>query len=282
MPEAPAERLASAAWVSRFWQGERSAPVPTASGAIRLAAVGTIAPRAVASPRLAGVFGAVGVTLAASEALDGPDELFARPDWQLALVLSPFKQQVASHCQELGPSATASGVVDTVIRANGRNVGLNTNTWAAQAALRALVGGDQVGEAVVLGTGSSTRSVVMALRREWPKAHVAILGRRPQEVARLAGACGVEAWSAGRPRPRVVVNTTTYGETDESEQAPFSLDLEAVLGPGTGYFDLNNRVGALPRLALAWGCTVMTGTFMQLTTDAIRASLAQGALDAAR
>jgi shikimate dehydrogenase len=118
----------------------------------------------------------------------------------------------------------------------------------------------------------------MALRREWPETAITILGRRPEEVARLAGFCGATSRSAGGVQPTVVVNTTTYGETDESEEVPFGLDLETLFDAGTGYFDLNNRVGTLSRLALARGCKVMTGTFMQLTTDAIRASLARGAL----
>ena len=73
--------------------------------------------------------------------------------------------------------------------------------------------------------------------------------------------------------PDVVVNTTTWGETDASEADPFGVRHRELLAPGVRFFDLNNRVGSLPLQALQAGCTVMSGALMQRVTNASRAAL---------
>ena len=49
------------------------------------------------------------------------DGLLAAPDWDLALVLSPFKGQAAGRCDRLAPRAAATGVVDTLVRPAARS-----------------------------------------------------------------------------------------------------------------------------------------------------------------
>jgi shikimate dehydrogenase len=71
----------------------------------------------------------------------------------------------------------------------------------------------------------------------------------------------------------LVVNTTTWGETEASEAEPLGLALVGVLAPGVRLFDLNNRVGALPVEALTAGCVVASGSIMQRVTNASRAAL---------
>jgi shikimate 5-dehydrogenase len=76
----------------------------------------------------------------------------------------------------------------------------------------------------------------------------------------------------------VVVNTTTWGETEASEAEPIGIDLAGAFGPGVRLFDLNNRIGALAIRALESGCIVASGAIMQRVTNAARAALLDCAL----
>jgi shikimate dehydrogenase len=73
----------------------------------------------------------------------------------------------------------------------------------------------------------------------------------------------------------LLINTTTWGETDASEEAPLMFDFPRLLSPGNQFFDLNNRVSALQTSALHAGMNVMSGTFMQRATNACRAALSK-------
>ena len=84
---------------------------------------------------------------------------------------------------------------------------------------------------------------------------------------------GLELHGPGSGPPDVVVNTTTWGETEASEAEPLGIDLDGVLQTGCAFFDLNNRVGTLAVQALQAGCAVISGTVMQKVTNASRAAL---------
>ena len=78
----------------------------------------------------------------------------------------------------------------------------------------------------------------------------------------------------GDVAPDVVVNSTTWGETAESEQRPYAFPFADVLRPGRAFFDLNNRRSALAEQALDRACVVMSGTLMQVVTHTCRAAMA--------
>jgi shikimate dehydrogenase len=84
---------------------------------------------------------------------------------------------------------------------------------------------------------------------------------------------GLAVYEPGSAWLDVVVNTTTWGETEASEAEPMGIDLDGVFQPGCAFFDLNNRVGSLPLQALQAGCAVISGAVMQRVTNASRAAL---------
>jgi shikimate dehydrogenase len=252
---------------------------PTPGTPVDIAAIGTTAARAVRGELLAQAVGGAGYVLRRTEDRPGPAELVADPTWQLGVALSPWKQEIGAHCDVLAPSASITGVVDTVVRTPGGTVGFNTNTWAALSALEALTGATPPARILLLGSGASARSVALAIGRAWPASDLVIAARSPEPAKALAEAFGARL--AGETTGdgdrddgfAVVVNSTTWGETEESEREPLGVDLEGVLTPGVGLFDLNNRIGALPNRALAAGCVVVSGAVMQRVTNAVRAAL---------
>ncbi len=246
-----------------------------------VAGVGTTAAHALRGELLREALGDRGVTLGATQAFTSADDMLAAPGWDVALVLSPWKQRVLAALDHLTPSASETGVVDTIVR--GQVVtGLNTNTWAAQAAMETLLGGRVPASVLILGSGASAYSVALACRRIWPQARMTASARNVGMLA--AWSARFDAASAapselsrrwGTDGPELIVNTTTWGETEESETRPFAFDLDTLLRPGNRLFDLNNRSSLLQHTALRAGMSVMSGTFMQRATNACRAALAQ-------
>ena len=248
--------------------------LPGMGGAsLRLAGVGTIAPSAVRSPALHAAAAAAGVELRVACAHTTVGALVADTRWDLAVVLSPTKRDAVHAVDACGPSAREAEVVDTVLRTPAGLIGLNTNVDAAGAAITRCVVPARCGLVAILGTGASARSVAVACRRWLPDAEVVLVGRSAERTAATAAALGLTAGSGAGAD--VVVNTTSWGETEASDAEPVGIDVEPLLAPGTVVFDINNRVSALKRMALERACAVVPGTLMQRLVNGLRIAVAR-------
>ncbi|OYD70250.1 hypothetical protein [Rhodococcus sp. OK302] len=245
-----------------------------------IAGIGTTAAHALKGQLLRDALSDHGVDLAETLPFDNPEALLANSAWTLALVLSPWKQAVAPHLAMSTLSAEQTGVVDTIVRDSRGEVGVNTNSWASQAAMETLMGGRTPSSILILGSGGSSNSVALACRRAWPEVRLMGSARNLDASAAWARRFGAEfaapgdvAALIGAGSPSLLVNTTTWGETDASEESPFVFDFQDLVSPGNQFFDLNNRVSALQTTALQAGMNVMSGTFMQRATNSCRAAL---------
>ncbi|MEV0670732.1 hypothetical protein [Mycobacterium sp. NPDC050441] len=254
-----------------------AAPGPTV-----IAGIGTTAAHALKGRLLQDALAQQGIDLAGTRFFENPAELLSDSSWTLALVLSPWKQEVAPLIPTLTASAGETGVVDTIVGEAEGAVGVNTNSWAAQAAMETLMGGRTPASILVLGSGGSSNSVALACRRAWPAARLIGSARNAEALSAWAQRFGAEYASPtglddllGAESPSLLVNTTTWGETDASEETPFVFDFATLTSPGNQFFDLNNRVSALQTSALQAGMNVMSGTFMQRATNACRAALSK-------
>lgn len=251
----------------------------TATPAV-IAGIGTTAAHALRGRLLLEPLTQQGIEVVDALAFPDPSALLANLHWELALVLSPWKQEVATQLDTLTVSATRTGVVDTIVRHADGAIGVNTNSWAAQAAIETVMGGRAPASILVLGSGGSSNSVALGCRRAWPTARLVGSARNTSALEAWASRFEAEATAPGDIRglfdgtaPSLIVNTTTWGETDASETEPFVFDFPELLAPGNGYFDLNNRISTLQTTALQAGMNVMSGTFMQRVTNACRAAL---------
>lgn len=248
-------------------------------GPVGIAAIGTTAERAVRGELLPLAIRAAGFVPGRASAWSTPDELFSDSGWTLGVVLSPWKRDIGARCELLAQGARTTGVTDTVLRTRRGTVGFNTNSCAAQTALEVLAGGRAPARVLLVGAGASARSVAQAVGRAWPQAELVVAARRASEAAALAEQFPVRLASTLDPARlrdggcEIVVNATTWGETDASEQEPLGVDLSGILVAGVRLFDLNNRIGSLARQALAAGCVVQAGGLMQRVTNACRAAL---------
>jgi shikimate dehydrogenase len=245
-----------------------------------IAGIGTTAAHALQGRLLLDALAREHVELGRAMPFGDPEALIANTGWDLALVLSPWKKAVAERMDSLTISATATGVIDTIVRDCGRSVGVNTNCWAAQAAMETVMGGRSPDSVLILGSGGSSNSVALAARRAWPHVRLAGSARNSAALAEWAlrfGADGIAPADLlgefGAAPPSLIINTTTWGETDASEAGEFAFSFEELAKPGNGFFDLNNRTSSLQTAALQAGMNVMSGTFMQRVTNACRAAL---------
>lgn len=235
-----------------------------------VATVGTLAPPQ-PSDKLQAVLTRAGITL---ERYTPYQQLGAFVDdtaWTLGMVWSPFKRDAVALCTTLTLSADHTQVVDTIIRNGAQWVGINTNTFAAPAAIRHLLGTHNPARTLILGTGASARSVAAGLQREIPT-EIGVIGRSKSSVKALIADTGT-----GEPvtdvkqfAPDLVVNATTVGEDADGT---LDFDISAALNPGVYFYDLNQHCSNLQRDALSAGCNVQSGALMQRITHALRVSL---------
>ncbi|CAM5372658.1 shikimate dehydrogenase [Leifsonia shinshuensis] len=78
-------------------------------------------------------------------------------------ITHPCKQRVLAHLDEVTPSASAIGSVNTVLLADGRRVGHNTDVTGFASALRDGLPGADLGAVVVIGAGGAGAAVAAAL-----------------------------------------------------------------------------------------------------------------------
>jgi shikimate dehydrogenase len=218
------------------------------------AAVGSVAPKALASPLLLDRLAAQGVEAEAHHPYSELEDLLQNRSWSLALVLSPFKQAIKDHCDTLAASAERSGVIDTVIRSeSGKRIGVNTNAMSAAWAMRRLMGGITPRRCLIAGTGASARSCIVGLRDLYEELEIGVLGRNQERTARIAEEFNVSAVeNIEFYAPELVVNATTVGETSD-EQTDFPLRNAFVAG--------------------VCYCVTMSGIFMQTIVNALRVHL---------
>jgi shikimate dehydrogenase len=248
--------------------------LPQVAGARRpsLAAVGSVARKALLSPLLRDRLAQQDVKARAYQAYSDLDDLLQKRDWSLALVLSPFKQAVKNQCDALTASAERSGVIDTIIYSEtGKRIGVNTNAMGAGWAMRHLMGNEAPQRCLIAGTGASARSCIVALRDSYGELKIGVVGRSPDRTSSIAEEFYVSiVEDISEYAPQLVINATTVGETsDENPQ----FTLEKAFVAGTRYFDLNNRTSALQIQALQHGCVTMSGILMQTIVNALRVHL---------
>lgn len=134
-----------------------------------------------------------------------------------ASVTIPHKQSVIPHLERVDEAALEIGAVNTIYWDQGRMCGTNTDARGIVEPLsqRVRLDGAQV---LVVGNGGAARAAIVALRREG--ARVAVTGRNPERVRRLAGQLGADAVTFERLAAEyfdVLVQATSVGMLPDAE-----------------------------------------------------------------
>lgn len=240
---------------------------------LRLAAVGVRAAESLSSRVLRERLAYYGFEPTSLKSLSAPNELLREDDWDVALVLSPFKMSTLPLCNTLSRTARTVGAVDTVLRVDRKTLGFNTNLFGIGANLVRIEA--QIGRlyALVLGTGGTARATVGAIRDFCSGASVVVIGRSLEKAENVASSLdfGVPAASVPSQEFNVIINTTSVGEVDDEETIAF--DLSGVMQQAPYFLDLNIRFSQLQRDALESGLTISSGALIQYLVHHLRAYL---------
>jgi shikimate dehydrogenase len=199
-------------------------------------------------------------------------------------VTMPHKAAVAAEMDELSPTATQLGVVNTVIRRGSVLVGDSTDGAGLLAALRADHGWQPDGRrCVVLGNGGAARAVIVALAGAGA-AKVSVVARRPEAAAMaaaLAGPAGEVTSIDAVGDADLIVNATSVGMTGSGPARDHDLPLHldrSRLGGGQLVVDLIYAPPETPLLAAARlaGARVANGLGMLIHQAALQFRLWTG------
>lgn len=267
----PMEYLEDA--LTRFREVDRLVEDPEhrAGRRITVTAIGARAHDALASHELCSAFQSFDLALDRSPPRSNSGELFGVCDWDLALVLSPWKRELVRYCDRLTPTARNLGAVDTVIGTKVGWIGFNTNVFAITSALRGLIDPTRPVSALIIGTGATARATLCALRTSYPDARVSLLGRSAEKARAVVDEIGFGAAIDAVPSERfdVLINATAVGERDDA--ARLAHDLSPAMVPGSHFFDLNVRLSALQQQAVARGLVTVSGVGVQQIVHFLRA-----------
>ena len=151
-------------------------------------------------------------------------------------VTIPHKQTVISYLDELAPSATQVGAVNTLVWEDGHLTGHNTDVTGFLAPLRERNFHPE--NALILGAGGAARAVLAGLTSLSPRARISIAARNTDASEQLAEEFDARplAWAerAGQ-QADLIVNTTPLGMSGSPGEgrSPLSREeLQSILTPG--------------------------------------------------
>jgi shikimate dehydrogenase len=175
-------------------------------------------------------------------------------------VTMPLKEVVADAMENLTPTASALGAVNTVIVGDGRLTGTNTD---GDGFVDALAPWSPAGRrCAVVGAGGAARAVVLALARAGA-GDVAVVARAPERAARAVALGGRPGDWGDVGDAELVVNATPVGMDGTPGAGQLAVD-EQLLAPGQVVVDLVYHPVRTPLLAAAArrGATAVDGVGM--------------------
>jgi shikimate dehydrogenase len=178
-----------------------------------------------------------------------------------ASITLPHKESCCGHLDELDPSASGPGAVNTVVNRNGRLIGFNTDGIGA---LRALAEKTAVREKTVglIGAGGAARAIAFSIAAEGGR--LVVFNRSRARGERLAGDFGGEFRPLKEWRLadcQILINTTPVGMHPDVEGTPLPADR---LQADTVVMDAVYRPNPtrLLREARKRGCATVSGVSM--------------------
>lgn len=174
-------------------------------------------------------------------------------------VTVPHKQGVMSLLDEVTETARRIGAVNTVIPADGRLTGDNTDAYGFSQSLRDVVDPATIGQAVVVGAGGAARAVLVSLQ-EAGISNVIVINRTLERAQRLVEGLAADGqhpivaggWDALDDVTRsagLIVNATSIGW--HGDEMPFDQVIVDVLPSNAVVMDLTYRQTALLKAAEA-------------------------------
>jgi len=91
------------------------------------------------------------------------EEFLLQGDWAGLNVTIPYKQDVMKYCNEIAPEAARIGAVNTLVRRNGKILGLNTDYTGFRRTVEKSGAAVSGAKCVILGSGGAAKAVAAVL-----------------------------------------------------------------------------------------------------------------------
>lgn len=198
-----------------------------------------------------------------SEELERFMELFREFRFKGAAVTIPHKQDVIKLLDRLDPTAKDIGATNTVVRAEGKLSGYNTDYYGAIEALKekTKLRGKKV---LVLGAGGASRAICYGLSKE--RAKVTVMNRTSEKADALSqefGLCARGYDDVGNiaSKSDIIINTTSVGMNPDPDA---SIIDKKDIPEGKIIMDIvyNPLRTLLLKLAEKKGCKTISGDLM--------------------
>jgi shikimate dehydrogenase len=201
-----------------------------------------------------------------ADTLQGRIDALRGGDFFGANVTIPHKQAVVPMLDETSELAKKAGAVNTIVHANGRLTGHNTDVLGFARSLREDAGLDPNGKRVLLlGSGGAARAIALALI-EAKASIIYVVGRKPRNVDKFVvdmkaltstGTTITWAyWGDGsyenmlRREAALIVNCTPIGTAGSDTDGQSPVD-GALINPDSVVFDLVYNPAETPLIAAA-------------------------------
>lgn len=156
----------------------------------------------------------------------------------------PYKRAMMEMVDQIDPSASEIGAINTIIKKKGSLIGYNTDAIGFQKPLQKFSDIIDGGRAVIFGTGGASNAVVYALK-SMNCAEIILISRNPaikpkEEIFDSCMIAGYDQWTAFAEEASLIVNATPLGMEPDIESAPVR-DGEEIYLSGSLCYDLVYR-----------------------------------------
>ena len=142
-------------------------------------------------------------------------------------VTIPFKEEIISLIDELGPQAAKIGAVNTVVNRDGRLSGHNTDWMGAVTALQTKIS-LKARHVLILGAGGASRAITFGIREAGGKVTLTDVDMgRAEALARDLGAEAIPPEAIKRCPANILVNATPVGMAPDIDRMAIAPDLLA-------------------------------------------------------
>ena len=178
---------------------------------------------------------------------------FLKSDFKAINVTIPYKKIVFENCDVLSELAKETNCVNTVIKKNGKTYGYNTDVFGFEKLLNKNKIDILNKKCLVLGTGSTSRTVTYVLNRLGASS-IAYLSRNPIKANSYSYSDAEKYKDA-----QIIVNTTPIGMNDEESLLDFSVFDNASYFIDVTYINAHSKMAIN---ALENGIKTVNGLYM--------------------
>lgn len=186
-------------------------------------------------------------------------------------VTVPFKERIIPHLDELSPFAKRCGAVNTVIKADGKWLGDNTDGAGFMEGLHEIKVVTSEDRILIIGAGGASKAIYLALADASPQ-QLVIVNRTVEKAAAMVQKTH-EAWSLAKAEKyladfTIIIQTTSIGLPASKNETPIQLtNLQA----GTVVVDIiyNPAETAFLKQAKTKGAVIQNGLPMFIGQGAL-------------